>query len=216
MTYIEPFVGGGSIFFYKNESKVEIISDIDKNVIVCFKGFKTYSGSKIESVANGDYDKDKFEKIKACEPTDKFEKFIRILLLYKLSFYSKGKSFGNTHRVGMNIGNKYKDRLRKTTILNKDYQYVIEKYDGCNSFFYLDPPYMGSTSSHYENHYFDIHHLYDILRNIRGKFLLSFNYDSDVCKLFKDFNIYKIKTKYTDPFNGGQPRSIVEILICNY
>ena len=47
MIYAEPFVGGGSIFFYKNPSKKEIINDIDKNVIDVYKLFKKYDSDDI-------------------------------------------------------------------------------------------------------------------------------------------------------------------------
>ena len=47
LIYIEPFVGGGSIFFYKNNSKKDIINDLDKNLISVYKGFKKYDAEEI-------------------------------------------------------------------------------------------------------------------------------------------------------------------------
>ena len=40
-TYVEPFVGGGSIYFYKNkDNHKEVINDIDQDIIDIFKVFK--------------------------------------------------------------------------------------------------------------------------------------------------------------------------------
>ena len=50
MIYIEPFVGGGSVFISKEKSVKEIINDIDKDVITVYKGFKKYDPEKIKKI----------------------------------------------------------------------------------------------------------------------------------------------------------------------
>jgi hypothetical protein len=42
MSYVEAFVGGASIYFYKKPSIKEIINDKDSDVIELLKGFKKY------------------------------------------------------------------------------------------------------------------------------------------------------------------------------
>ena len=90
------------------------------------------------------------------------------------------------------------------------------KYDSPNSFFYIDPPYEGSDKEHYENSYIDYEELKDYLDRLRGKFLLSINDSPYIRKLFKDYDITKVKTRYTDPLKGGQSRVKIELLIKNY
>ena len=66
--------------------------------------------------------------------------------------------------------------LRITDVENMDFQEVIEKYDGPNTYFYTDPPYW-KTENYYSNHDFDRgdhERLADCLKNIEGKFSLSY------------------------------------------
>lgn len=216
MTYIEPFFGGGSLYFYKEPSKKEVINDLDKNIYTLMKGFKKYDGEKISETINADYDKDSFNKIKDFKPKTDYDKFIHILLLTKLSFFSNMKTFGNHYKISSNYGNKYTERLKHTIILNKDYKEVIKKYDSPNSFFYLDPPYsMSEEYKYYENQFININELYDLLKNIKGKFLFSYDDNKEARQLFKDFKITTVTTRYSGTQNIKQ-RNKKEIVIQNY
>lgn len=216
MTYIEPFFGAGSLFFYKEPSKKEVINDLDKNIFILMKGFKKYDGNEISDAINGNYDKDKFIILKNYKPKIQYNKFIRILLLIRLSFFCEMRTFGNKFYINSNYGNKYNERLKNTIILNKDYKEVIKKYDGPNSFFYLDPPYsMSKNYKYYNNQYININELYDTIKNIKGKFLISFDDNKEVKELFKDFKIIKVSTSYERTQNI-EKRKKTEILIKNY
>ena len=66
--------------------------------------------------------------------------------------------------------------LKITDVENMDFQDVIEKYDGPNTYFYTDPPYW-KTENYYSNHDFDRNdheRLANCLKNIEGKFSLSY------------------------------------------
>ena len=59
---------------------------------------------------------------------------------------------------------------------NMDFEELINKYDGDNSYFYLDPPYW-KTENYYSNHDFDRNdheRLANILTKMKGKFSLSY------------------------------------------
>ena len=87
MIYVEPFVGGGSIIIKKEPSIKEIINDIDKDLITVYKGFKKYPMDKIKESTDGNYTKEDFYKIKESNPTTEYNKFIRLFLLFRLSFF---------------------------------------------------------------------------------------------------------------------------------
>ena len=80
-------------------------------------------------------------------------------------------------------------RLAKVVIENKDFERLIRQYDRPVSFFYLDPPYH-ATEGYYqnigENGFTEADHirLRDTLLSIQGKFLLSYNDDAFVRRLY--------------------------------
>jgi len=59
---------------------------------------------------------------------------------------------------------------------NMDFEELINKYDGDNTYFYLDPPYW-KTENYYSNHDFDRNdheRLANVLTKMKGKFSLSY------------------------------------------
>lgn len=217
MIYVEPFVGGGSIFFYKDKSKEEIINDKDNNIIIIYRGIKKYNSDIIENIINNTYTKKEFEIVRDYEPKNSFEKFIKTFILFRTSFYALLKSYSNRSKISANL-NCYKERMKKVKIYNKDYKYIIDKFDSPNTFFYLDPPYEKSKGL-YENFNLPIVDMFNILSNIKGKFLLSYNYSEEAIKLFKNYNIKIIDTTYQN-FETSKikkaDRIVKEILIYNY
>jgi DNA adenine methylase len=196
MIYVEPFVGAGSIFFYKQPSIKEVINDLDTIVYDLLKGFQKYDGIKIKEELQPKYTKEEFYAIKDWEPRSKYQKFIRSLILTKTSFFQMAKSFSKQKEKGMNPNfEPYQDRLKDVIILNKDYKDVIKKYDSPNTFFYLDPPYENSHKL-YTHDTLPIKEVYDIVKNIKGKFLISYNDSQEARKLFKNYNISYENTKY--------------------
>ena len=214
-TYVEPFVGGGSIYFFKNkDDHKEVVNDIDPDIYVLFKGLQKYDAKKIADDINGDYTQRDFDVIKESDPDDAYNKFLRTYLLYKLSYFGRGLSFGKP-RVNTSFEG-YKERLKDADILKEDYRDVIRKYNKKDTFFYLDPPVKESQGKFYFPPV-DIPDLVKILRTIKGKFLLSLADTSIDKELFKPFTIVTIPTKYVgEKTRGGQTMAVNEYLIMNY
>jgi DNA adenine methylase len=213
-TYVEPFVGGGSIYFYKNkDGHKEVVNDLDPSIYQLFKGFQKYASVKLADDVNGDYTEEDFNSIKESQPKDDYDKFLKTYLLYKLSYFGKGERFGKP-RISTKF-TEYKERLENVDILNKDYKEVIEKYDSPSTFFYLDPP-VRAQSGKFNFPAIDVKELAEICKSIKGKFLLSLA-DKPNKELFKGFTIKEIPTKYVQGRSkGGQSLETNEYLIMNY
>ena len=139
-----------------------------------------------------------------------------ILYKCKTSFFSNCKSI-NPSKIGDTIDTdftKYGDRLKNTIVLNEDFRKVIKKYDSPKTFFYLDPPYEKSEEQGvYKNleYFITPEDVFESIKNIKGRFILSYNDSPKIRKLFNKFNIKLVKTRYTN-----KKREVKELLISNF
>lgn len=91
------------------------------------------------------------------------------------------------------INNKYSNDVA-VLCYNKDYKEIIKEFDGKNTFWYIDPPYL-KNETYYKNHTFltKEHHieLSKIIKGIKGKFLLSYQDRPLMRELYNGYNFYK-------------------------
>jgi DNA adenine methylase len=207
MTYVEPFVGGGGMFFRKNPSKKEIINDIDKEVYSIFTEVKKRDINN--SINREPVSKEYFNNVllKSKDP-------VKIIERYKGSFFGLGK-YHNSSKIRKIKTNftPFHERLQPVKIYNKDFKVLIKQYDSPNTLFYLDPPYSveKETDNLYKN-YVTPQEVYNAVSNIKGYFVLSYNNTKEIRDLFKEYNIKKIKTTYSI----GLSRVVTELVIRNF
>ena len=214
-TYVEPFVGAGAVYFYKNkDNKKEVINDIDPKIYQILKGFQKFDARHLREDLNGDYTKNDFEKIKESKPTTEYKKFLKTYLLYRLSYFGLGETYGKP-RINSKFEG-YTDRLNDTDIMNVDFRKVIEKYNNKDTFFYLDPP-VANSSFDYKYNAIDVYDLIPILKSIKGLFCLTYANTSIKKELFKGFKVFTVNTKYVgEKSKGGQSKKVKEYIITNY
>ena len=195
-TYVEPFGGAMGVFFSLDFSKFRdvkfIYNDINElnfNLFYLLKNDTRF----IEIVRGIKVDKEYYQKsIKEIfEDTDLMTKAINWLVVLTCSAPNQiGKDSwrGDTEFEVFKLKWKaYEPHLNKVSeILNVDYKEVIEKYDSPETFFYLDPPYMG-REKYYINHNFNENSHYElasILYKIKGRFLLSYYHFDGIEELY--------------------------------
>ncbi len=222
MIYVEPFVGGGSIFFRKKTSKKEVINDLDKDIYNMFIDMKSV-GDKIQHMDFNNISRSEFNRLKNKKSfNNKKARLYRNLILSKWSFSGTRKTYigeksASSYRftkVGAFIKKRaldYKMRLKDVKIHKQDFSTIIKKYDSPNTIFYLDPPYSYSYKD-YSNWVSPVK-VYNTLKNIKGKFLLSYDNSKDVKDLFHNYKIIKVNTIYEV---SGKRQSVKEILIKNF
>jgi DNA adenine methylase len=213
-TFVEPFVGAGNIFWRleHNPDIKYVINDFDESVVKIFKALK--NGDKCLEDAGAYITRKRFwDLVNKKNRTGCDE-----INLMRNSFFNQQKSY-----LGQ-INNKKYDKLRleeakeilkNVTILNQSFETVIKKYDDKTTFFYLDPPYENPKQSDYKD-YVTPEQVYDVLKNIKGRFLLSYNDSSNIRNIFKEFNIKGITTEYAGFTKGQKRRTVNELIITNY
>ncbi|TXE86081.1 DNA adenine methylase, partial [Campylobacter volucris] len=105
------------------------------------------------------------------------------------------------------------------SIENKSFEYILKEYDYNEALFYLDPPYVGTESYYKNTNGFGIkeHKLLNkLLKNIKGKFMLSYNDCELVRELYKDFNFKELKVRYSLNNNVLKRKESNEVLIMNF
>jgi DNA adenine methylase len=214
-TYVEPFLGGGSIAMEAPRVKTMIAGDTDPAVISTFKDFKK-AGHLIK---NMDFtpDKDTFEKLKASNPTTPAARLYKELYLSFHSYAGNKRHFSKRNSTGDRLKSnidKYMQQLAPYTILKRDYSDLIKKYDSPTTFFYLDPPYYGTDTKPYATGNIDHEKLAEMLRNISGYFMLSHNDTPYIRNLYDGFRFFKYISPQAN-IDGGE-RRVPEVLITNY
>jgi DNA adenine methylase len=209
--YVEPFVGGGSIFFNKPKARVEVINDFDEEMV------NLYRVAQLRPIELSDkkYTQEDLDTIFKSTTTDAEERAINTQLKMRLTFAGRNKkltsravSIPNTNKNQVKIHEK----LRDTIIENEDYKIIINKYDSPNTFFFLDPPYEDSKRTTNTYNSIDLKKLRDMLLTIKGDFMMTINDSKNVRKLFKDFDITTFTTKYTTCIKKRDD-VVVELLI---
>jgi DNA adenine methylase len=151
--YIEPFVGGGSVYFYLNPNNA-VISDVHVELIHLYKCIGNGKGPEIYEFMNqSPNDEDTYYQIRdEMQVNDELDSAKRFYYQRKTCFrgmlrYNKyGKfniPFGRYKTINYSdlMNNKYELLLSRTEILNKDFEYIFNNYNDENNFMFLDPPY---------------------------------------------------------------------------
>lgn len=194
LTYIEPYIGGGSVLLNKTKSKFEIINDLDPSVIAIWKAIQNDVVGFADNLLNAMYSSVVFDLAKNhyFETLGKTNGLaINEYILRRMSRGGLGKSFAWSKRKRggqpgdinawessiMQLGKVY-SRIVDTRILNTKALIVIKNYDNPNALFYLDPPYLDETrvskkAYKYEMTYDEHEQLLKLIVQCSGKILIS-------------------------------------------
>lgn len=236
-TYVEPFVGGGAIFWVKPISKLEVINDYNRELINFY-----------EMVQNQFIELEKMIRISLHSRSlhndatviygnphlfSRIQRAWAVWVLCAQSFSSLmdgtwgyDRTSGTTTKKVANKRNSFSEdyaiRLQNVQIENTDALRVINSRDYDQAFHYCDPPYYNSDCGHYDGYSKeDFESLLRCLSTIKGNFLLS-SYPSPVLSEFtKDHNWYSIRLQQPVSASGGisigkERKKKIEVLTANY
>jgi DNA adenine methylase len=88
-------------------------------------------------------------------------------------------------------------RLSGVVIENLPWDEFIKRYDRPETFFYLDPPYFEAPCYKHNFILEDFVKMADVLRNIKGSFILSLNDHPKMREVFSDFELSPVKLNYS-------------------
>jgi len=242
-TYVEPFVGGGAVFF-ELQPKKAIINDYNSELVNVYTVVRDHSEELIEELEkhnrnnNGEY----FYMIRALDRSEVYhtmsdtEKAARIIYLNKTCYnglyrvnsagqfnspYGKYKNPNIVNEDSIRVMSMYL-QSNKITIKQGDYKEVLRGLRR-GAFVYLDPPYMpislsSSFTGYTENGFsyaqqVTLKEECDKLRKRGISFLQSNSDCPEIRDLYKEYEIRTVQAKRRINSKGNKRGEINEVLI---
>ena len=155
------------------------------------------------------------------EDLDEIQRAVRFYYIIRTSFGGKGEHFGyaKTGKSNLITSGLYEaisavyNRLRRVYIEEGSFEDVIDRYDGQETVFYLDPPYYETCGYRYTMDIGDYERLAELLRSIQGRFLLTINDHERMREVFKGFDIEEVEVGYSI---GKKTGRYGELIVKNY
>jgi DNA adenine methylase len=231
--YCEPFCGGAAVFWGKQPSDVEIINDLNTEVInfyeVVQKEFEPLWEMVQATLHSRRLHEDAEVMYKHPHLFTNVERAWAFWVQTSQSFssnicagwgYARLKSTceKKVHNAKDRFKEVFKERLKYVQIECKNGLGVIASRDTETSFFYVDPPYPNAAQGHYSGYRMeDFTQLLDVLKSIKGKFLLS-SYDYDVLTDYTEAHGWHQlkKEMIVSAKKGKRDKKKVEVFTANY
>jgi DNA adenine methylase len=207
--FVEPLVGAGNIFYSTPKVEIEVINDLDIDMYILHSELQKNS-KYINDNIEREMTREKFNLSK--EKND----VLSIIYKYKSSFNKLGKYFSN-NLEGKTIKtdfSPYQERLLDVKIFNKDFKDIIKKFDSPTTFFYIDPPYEQAKKGKYYKYFITPEDIYKSIKEVKGKFMISYNDSDHIREIFNEYNITEIVS--VKKVGISKHIKINELIITNY
>jgi len=226
-SYIEPFAGGAWVFFARPSSRFEVLNDLDGELANLYRALQRSGRRLIREVDQYPYSRAVFKRMALSRPRTPLSRARRFLYINRTCFGGRmarptfGVSKGRANHVLPPTlrfnAEAIIERLRGVVIESLPAGEVIARYDGPDSLFFIDPPYLGLSQPYGVKDVFDrrAHQcLADQLAAIDGRFLLTVNAGPAVRSIYRRFRIRSIQTVYT--VSRQSAKTAKELLVSNY
>lgn len=226
--YVELFAGAANLLFVKEKSKVEVLNDINSELINLFRVVRWHPREFICELVFVTQNRTEFIDYRGQPGLTDIQKAARSWFIMRTAFGGKG---GTTHpafgygtagrahfrRAAFSAVRRCHKRLDGVYIENLDFADCIRRYDRPHTVFYCDPPYLDSADYKAPFELGDHQRLANILKSLKGKFLLSINNHPKIRALYKGLPRLKVKVKYSIARDkSSKARDRTELLIANY
>jgi DNA adenine methylase len=195
--YVEPFFGSGAVMFQKDPSGVSEVANDNLSTLTTLwevlQNESMYERFVRLSEATPFSEQQWKQSEKRLRDEDPVVRAHAFFVLNRLSRQGLMKDFAtlSRNRVRRKMNEQVSswltaveglpqihERLKRVVILNQDALQVIQRQDGNNTLFYLDPPYVTSTrvaTAAYQHEMTDQDHtrLVDVILKCSGKVMLS-------------------------------------------
>ncbi len=221
--YIEVFGGAGWVLFGKDKhAPFEVFNDIDGDLINLYRCIKYHAPALKEELKYIIHSREIFKSYISqlhAEGLTDIQRAARYYIIIRGSFGACKKDFATdvTNLSGkIDYLSEIQNRLQRVVIEHSDFEKLIKIYDRPGALFYLDPPYYAAERYYNSNFSIPDHErLLNVLKDIKGKFILSYNADSAILEMYKDFNIIPV-TRFNQLSSASNNTEYKEVIIKNF
>jgi len=226
--YIEVFFGAGWVFFgrEKHLGQLEVINDKDGQLVNLWRCIKYHRAALQEELAWILSSRETFQnalsQVYVSGLTD-IQRAARYFYLIKTSFGCDKCTFataGKSIQTSLDYLTKVQERLKGVIIENRDFDPILKTYDRIDALFYLDPPYLGTEHYYDSSSTFveeDHARLAAALKKLKGRFVLSYNDDPYIRKLYEGWcSVESIERRNLLSGAGKNQKNFAELIIRNY
>ena len=240
--YVEPFVGGGALFFYLLPENAVLI---DKNPVLmnAYRVIKESVDELIELLKLHKNEEEYYYTIRNVDRTKEFKEWSDVEKTSRTIYLNKC-CYNGLYRVNskgqFNVPfGKYKNpnfcdekNLRAVHEVLQNVEIILDSFKKCvdyaneNTFFYIDPPYIplsktaNFTSYTQENfteeNQIELKEVIDTLTSRGSKVMLSNSYHKSIMELYEDYIINVVRAKRVINSKASKRGEIKEVLILNY
>jgi len=232
-TYLEPFVGGGALYF-KLEPNKAVITDVHIELIDFYKAIKNNKSLDIYNfMTNHPNDEITYYNIRNnMEINDYLDNAKRFYYQRKtcyrgmLRYNSSGKfniPFGRykTYNYELLNDKRYETLLSNTIVECKDYSYIFDNFNNSNNFMFLDPPYDSEFTNYGYCSFGKEEHkkLAEYFKNTKIRCLMIIGKTQFITELYNDYIVDEYDKKYRFKLHSnriGNEINTKHLIIKNY
>lgn len=238
-TFIEPFVGGGAVYFDLNFEGQNVINDIHPELVNFYRVIASGRAQEIyDVVSTWGIDETSYYKYRGTgakgtfKPQTDVELAARFIYLRKTAFrgmmrYNKKGEFnipyGKYKNVKFNelLDPNYQNLLSRTEVNLGSYKEIFERYNSPDNFVFLDPPY----DSEFNDYGFDDFNrqsqieLAEIFKTTENKCMIVLGGSPFIRELYEGYIVHEYPKNYAFKIYGGrvgEEINVNHLVICNY
>lgn len=202
--YCEPFAGGLAILLAKEPSKIEVINDINSDLVNFYRCVRFHLDELIKEIQWVLSSRQEFTEMKKQPGLTDIQRAARWFRTISMSFGADGDSYGVQRKSGGAVNKSRHSLMEKIDALNSrldrvnvehlDWERCIGLYDSKDTFFFVDPPYLGGKIKNYAAWSADdLRKLEGVLKDVKAKWILTMNDHPVTRGIFSQFKIISLK-----------------------
>lgn len=231
--YIEPFVGGGGVFFDLNFKK-NVIADVHSELINFYTQIKEGNAIEIyDRVSKFGVEEETYYFVRdKMDVSDPIDDAVRFFYLRKMAFrgmlrYNKKGKFnipwGRYKTVNYEVLKvpQYTELLKNTDIRLASFEEIFKEFNDENNFVFLDPPYDSTFTDYGYCKFGREYHskLAELFKTTKNKCLLVIGESDFISDLYKDYIVESYHKKYMFKIHSGRIKDEIDnkhLIIKNY